>query len=186
MRWMRIFACLLAVSIFAVSVPRAQACSCVPPPPPPEALAQSDAVFAGRVTDIHIENQGPQLSSADPVRVSFRVERAWKGGTASTLQVTTPRDSASCGFNFEQGKDYIVYAGEQAGELTTGLCSRTALLSDASADLTALGQGQMVTLPATGSALLFDRVALFAAVVLAVMIVGVGAFLFARRTPRSE
>jgi hypothetical protein len=46
-------------------------------------------------------------------------------------------DASDCGFNFQAGETYLVYADddEETGQLATSVCHRTARLSDAGADL---------------------------------------------------
>jgi hypothetical protein len=87
---------------------------------------------------------GLVTSSADPVRVTFRVNTVWKGPQHTTLTVTTAQDSASCGYGFKGGENYLVYAGGFEDDLQVNLCSRTQLLSGAQEDLVALGEGNPV------------------------------------------
>ena len=50
----------------------------------------------------------------------------------------------SCGFTFVEGEEYIVYGHDSNyadGGYTVGICSRTALLGQAQADIDALGEG---------------------------------------------
>jgi hypothetical protein len=121
-------------------VPGAFACSCLQPAPPLKALAESDAVFSGTVVSL----SEPMLptSSADLMSVEFDVAQVWKGDISQKEEIHTALSSASCGFNFEAGRDYIVYANEYGGRLQASLCSRTSLLSDAQEDLQALGAGK--------------------------------------------
>jgi len=127
-----------------VVAPRASACSCIQPPAPREALANSDAVFVGRVVSIFDPNPGPFVSSADPLRATFQVTTVWKGAAVATLNVVSARNGASCGFHFEQGREYLIYAHLLHGELETNICTRSAELVHAQADLVALGAGQAV------------------------------------------
>ncbi len=136
------------------------ACRCRPPEPPANALASATSVFAGRVTALAgaVDSGGP-----DPVQATFAVTRVWKGVDQPTAVVVTPASSASCGFAFEQGQEYLVYASDVDGRLQTIACSRTALLAHAGEDLAALGAGSApspadeagtpTTLPATGATL---------------------------------
>ncbi len=133
------------------------ACRCRPPEPPANALASATSVFAGRVTALAgaVDSGGP-----DPVQATFAVTRVWKGTDQPTVVVVTPASSASCGFAFVQGQEYLVYASEIEGRLQTILCNRTALITQAGEDLAALGAGSApspgggagrpATLPATG------------------------------------
>jgi len=122
------------------------ACSCAMPPPPGEALAQAAAVFAGTVTaiDIPVSPDG-SVGSADPVTVTLDVSRTWKGPTHAWLQVTTVRSDASCGYPFERGQAYLVYAGGDDTLLAVSTCGRTRMLTNAGEDLAALGEGQPPT-----------------------------------------
>ncbi|HSH80789.1 MAG TPA: hypothetical protein VLA19_19850, partial [Herpetosiphonaceae bacterium] len=114
------------------------ACSCLPPGTPQEELGRSDAVFAGKVVGLTGRVDGGAVETVD---VTFEVSQVWKGAASRTVQLQTPGSSASCGFNFEQGREYVVYASQQEGSLTSGLCSRTTLLASAADDLAALGTG---------------------------------------------
>lgn len=148
----------------------ASACSCMAPPPPAEALAESDHVFEGRVTAIDQTDAG---AAADPrgdgdlagggappppplpgaLTVTFEVVRTWKGADAEKFSVVTAGNTAACGFPFEEGETYLVYAtagdhdedgadDDVEGPLPgTGLCSRTKAIPDAGEDLAALGAG---------------------------------------------
>ena len=58
---------------------------------------------------------------------------------------TTPPTGGSCGFTFIEGEEYIVYGHDSNyadGGYTSGICSRTALLGQAQADIDALGAGR--------------------------------------------
>jgi hypothetical protein len=133
------------------------ACSCLQPGTPIAELNRSDAVFAGTVVAIDGPSGLPTLttsfpfiafqnSSADPVSVTFDVSDVWKGPAYRQISLVTPRDSASCGYSFQIGETYLVYATNQGAELTTNLCSRTNSISQAQSDLAALGPGTAPTL----------------------------------------
>jgi hypothetical protein len=115
------------------------ACSCMQPPAPQEAMAGSVAVFVGTVTGIQ-QPGGAIQSSADPALVTFEVSQVWKGPEFTNLLVQTSQSSASCGYEFEFGRDYLVYASGSETDLSTGLCSRTTLLTNAELDVTELGE----------------------------------------------
>lgn len=117
------------------------ACSCLVPPPPQEALERSEAVFTGKVMTV-TKPEAPVGSSAAPVRVLFEVTETWKGTDQSQAIVRTAMDSASCGFHFEEGKEYLVYAQKgPMGHWETNICTRTVELAHAQEDLAALGEG---------------------------------------------
>lgn len=125
----------------AIGPGRAYACSCAPPPSPTVALNQATAVFAGRVTAA-AEPGGLFSSSADPMTITFHVSQVWKGDVSHPLLLETASSSASCGYTFEVGRDYLVYAGGAPDRLEVSLCSRTQLLAGATEDLSLLGAGQ--------------------------------------------
>ena len=74
----------------------------------------------------------------DPTTVGFEVSTVWKGPSYATAYLTTARSEASCGFTFDEGEEYIVYSRDGS---TVSLCSRTALLENAEAELNELGEG---------------------------------------------
>jgi putative component of toxin-antitoxin plasmid stabilization module len=125
---------LLLLSLLAPEP--ALACSCIEPPPPQEAAQQAAAVFTGTVLSVtQVENQQ---------EVRIRVERVWKGVRCGEVTIVTPLNEAACGFTFQTGQSYLVYAERQKGKLSTNLCTRTKLTSQASEDLAALGEPQQV------------------------------------------
>jgi hypothetical protein len=131
---------LLMVVFAVLPGQQAYACSCIPPAPPLESMANSDAVFSGKVMRID-SDEAPIINSADPVKVVFNVSRVWKGPEEGAIALSTARESASCGYNFVVGEEYLVYANNSETGLTTGLCNRTMPLSSAGEDLAALGEG---------------------------------------------
>jgi hypothetical protein len=69
-------------------------------------------------------------------RVSFTVLDAFRGVTASTLEVSTEPAGQRCSLSFRIGHDYIVYAARsEGGALTTSRCLRSRDVEDAGADL---------------------------------------------------
>ena len=117
------------------------ACSCVAPGPPSEELAESAAVFVGKVTSVRefSDPNSTTYSSTDPTTVDFEVHTAWKGPSYETMSLTTARSGASCGFTFVEGEEYIVYSRDGA---TVSLCSRTRPAAYAQEDFDELGEGQ--------------------------------------------
>lgn len=97
------------------------ACSCAGPIEPKDAAERVDAVFVGVVREIDRPG-GLIVSSADEVRVTIEVSAVHKGDVPATVQVSTVRSSASCGYEFAEGERYLVFARGGMGELSTGLC----------------------------------------------------------------
>jgi hypothetical protein len=121
---------------------RALACSCAPSPAPTEALAGAHAVFLGKV--LRVQGQTDPLAQGG-VRATFQVERRWKGVKTRRVNVHTWSNSAMCGYGFQKGETYLVYAHKaQDGKLQTSICSRTRREDQAKEDLDALGDGEEV------------------------------------------
>jgi hypothetical protein len=98
-------------------------------------LSSSDAVFSGQVTAIE---KGAAIRTTT---ATLRVSEVWKGPERATLEVSTPSDEAACGYTFEEGKKYLVYAyGKQ--DLKVDACGGTVPLSYANEDLAFLGNGE--------------------------------------------
>ncbi|HVS00951.1 MAG TPA: hypothetical protein VMW27_30300 [Thermoanaerobaculia bacterium] len=109
----------------------ALACSCAPLPEPQQAKDQAAAVFTGTVLGITQEDNRRL--------VRLRVEESWKGAKCGEVTVTTGLGDADCGYAFQEGQTYLIYADKDRGKLTTNICSRTRPAAEAGDDLTALG-----------------------------------------------
>lgn len=134
---MRLFPVCLGLVLALAAAPAAFACSCAPPPPPQEARDQAAAVLAGKVLEITTETQPGLPVGRRTVRL--QVEKIWKGAACGEMTVTTGLGDADCGFSFEVGKSYLIYAFQENGGLATNICTRTAPLDQAAEDLAALG-----------------------------------------------
>ena len=66
--------------------------------------------------------------------VHFEVAATYRGTAAKELIVNTSNQSSACGYPFEEGHDYLVYASPYQGELTAGACTRTHEVTDAAND----------------------------------------------------
>ena len=148
---------LLTLSLVALLPDRASACSCAALPGTPrerarEALSGSTVVFSGEV--VELEKPPPDTAMVEgtmltvmggggrKATVTLRASEVWKGPRQQTVTITTDADSSmGCGYPFEEGREYLVYAtGEDP---SVGLCSETKPLSEADADLGALGDGEV-------------------------------------------
>jgi hypothetical protein len=85
-----------------------------------ETAFQKSIIFVGKV----IEVVGKPDSSY--VKVIFKTEKVWNKKFQSEFIISTAKYSASCGYIFEVGKKYLVYAYEENKNLTTTNCTRTA------------------------------------------------------------
>lgn len=121
---------LFALIIFLfTAAEKSFACSCVVSPDPlkkqiQSAFSDSDAVFSGEVIEIK-----DSLTDQYNVIVKLKVAKAWKGKSNKEITITTAKDSAMCGYGFEIGKTYLVYANGQKDALSVSNCSRTSLFS---------------------------------------------------------
>ncbi len=125
---------------FCLSSFSAFACSCIMPGTVAEEVDRADAVFAGTV--IALDHSDYRAYVFPNVAVTFTVQEYWKGDVLDTVVIHTGQGGGDCGFGFEEGESYLVYAyADDNGDLHANICSRTALLSDAEGDLAKLGTG---------------------------------------------
>lgn len=111
------------------------ACSCAPPKLIQEAFESSAAVFSGKVASI----EGDQFGRT----AIFQVDTAWKGVSKDTVQVLTAAQSSACGYGFEKGMSYIVYAhsGDEDSSLKANKCGTTTPIENALEHFIVLGAG---------------------------------------------
>ncbi len=118
------------------------ACSCAAPGPVQDEHERSDAVLKGEVIGVVDEKENSTVqSSADPIAFIIKVDEIWKGIKQTEVVVYTERDSASCGFTFMEGREYLIYASKSDDDLRVSLCSRTTEMTSATADIDILGKG---------------------------------------------
>jgi hypothetical protein len=162
-------AAALAVAFFSAPGPAA-ACDFPAYPPPQEALEEATAVFSGEVVSIDPVDDDP---GEQYIAATFAVDRAWKGVESSPVIVETHQDEGVCGFPFEVGETYIVYAHSNGSPLTTALYHRTQLLERAGEDLDALGEGTEIAPQAENGATDDDDEFNLGILVLAVVIISI-------------
>ena len=96
----------------------AYACSCAPSTPD-EHFNDADVVFTGKVLQIE-QNWNREYE------VKFEIEQRQKmEDDEKTVIVRTALTDAECGYIFQTGLTYVVYAGLQDDRLYTDLCSGT-------------------------------------------------------------
>ena len=123
----------LAATTLVLTPGSAFACSCAGPISDAEAERDSDAVFAGTVTGYEIAKPIGNAPSPDDVRLALLVE--WelevdiyvKGELAAEQTVASSGQGTACGFQFDVGKRYLVFAyeSEEEGGLATNSCTNT-------------------------------------------------------------
>lgn len=184
---------------FLVAAGQAYACKCAEPGSPTEELAKFDAVFAGKVVFVHhsYDPDGKTVTREDRSTIGFEVSTVWKGDVHETMYITTPPTGGSCGYTFVEGEEYVVYASDSHygdDSYTAGICSRTALLSDAQADLDSLGDGEAPRAGTKGPAPVEpedEQIGvnggwIFAMVLgVLILLVGIGGFVGSARTGRN-
>lgn len=123
------------------------ACSCMRPDSTAMEVEKSDWVFSWEVSDIKNESfQDWFMWESNRKTVTFTGIKSYKWFEESQeVIVTTSWDSASCGYNFERWKEYLVYATEsEKWNMVVSLCSRTSLLTDANDDISVLNGNPIV------------------------------------------
>ena len=103
---------------------------------------KSQAVFVGEVTEI-IAPKTASGEEAWTAEVRFKVLQTWKGITTETVSVFTANRCCICGYKFEVGERYLIYAYSSDKNLGTNFCTRTKTLSEANADLKVLGKNKV-------------------------------------------
>src|SRR5262245_5450420 len=106
--------CLLLPMLAGVS--DAEACECTVPADPCSAADRTPVIFVGHV----LSSRGTTFQLQVDEVIKGRVERA----------VEIVQAAMSCNPFMKTGRTYLVYARDIGGKLVTGLCTRTAEISD--------------------------------------------------------
>ena len=126
---MLILGLLLVPSFVVLGATSALACSCIPPRPDKKAAVDAKAVFTGTVVDSKVKELGFSRGEW-----TFAVDTVYKGDVPATQVIHSHTQSAACGFVFDEGKRYAVFAIEgdptmaADAELTTNSCMNTRVL----------------------------------------------------------
>ena len=83
------------------------ACSCAQPPSVEDELERSQAVFSGKVLEV---KEQKNFSGYMKKRVLIEVAETWKGVSESQVIITTGSGGGDCGYEFQVGQEYLVYA----------------------------------------------------------------------------
>jgi hypothetical protein len=154
MKWLRVFA-FAAVALIAAT--QAGACSCGPKASPQTVFWKTALIFEGTVVAIEdrygvgrqvlddllsIVGRSPAGSLGDDYErrygftITFNATRVWRQSTKRRFNILTARGGGDCGYKFQVGKTYLVYAHcDPSGTCYTGICSRTRAITDAAEDL---------------------------------------------------
>jgi len=129
----RIAAAIVLMYFGILSVNNASACSCEAKPDLDQALEEASVVFVGQVKT---KIQNPLKK--EQWEVKFAVSRKLKGFEevpGSIVLVYTPEDYEYCGYKFQEGLDYLVFATGNPAHFQTTSCMRTELLDKALTDV---------------------------------------------------
>jgi hypothetical protein len=141
---MRRVAWLLGLLIVVLlSSPTANACTCGGGGGVCENYGTASAVFTGTVVSARETERPKQLKRDEidwvPAGYKFAVEQSFLGVAGTEVEVFTGRGGGDCGYGFKIGQRYLVYAYRYQDKLTTSICTRTKLFSQATEDLAFLG-----------------------------------------------
>jgi Carboxypeptidase regulatory-like domain len=136
---------LIAVA-FLLSALRAQACSCAVSDPGSCQVPVGDIIIRATVVSKEVDqtppftqpasNGGQRSLSRSPgaipqsaplrrVKVTLSVSERFRGAAGDTLVIRTGLGEGDCGYPFEVGHEYLVFANERQGEVTVTSCSAT-------------------------------------------------------------
>jgi hypothetical protein len=127
----------IGVAVFLYAASAAYACSCGELTLPKE-VAQTDAIFTGRVTKLEVVKVTDGVSTIEATVIPDRV---FKGDVPKTVVFTTSDGCCYCAPSFAIAAKYVFFAYVSKGELVTSTCTRTKLLSEAKEELEYLKQG---------------------------------------------
>jgi hypothetical protein len=135
------------------------ACKCAPPPPDlttRRAFAEyeinsTSVIFEGKVDNMELAGwpikpvPGSTVSAIPRIIATFSDVRLYRGQTKRFV-VETGIGGGDCGYPFETGRSYLVYAwNTDSGQLSTGICSATRPVEKASATEMRLLRGEPPT-----------------------------------------
>lgn len=119
---------VLVIVIAACSV-KSFACFCGGGGPICNSYWTTDAVFVGRVLDIQakiveiITVPGKSMQVPEAYLVTFAISEVFRGVTGKQVIVQTGTGGGDCGYKFQKGKNYVVFA--RGTPLSTSICSNT-------------------------------------------------------------
>jgi hypothetical protein len=127
-----------ALAVVVILPVVAEACSCFSGFPLCQTYWDTPAVFKGTV--IEVEEIRVPAGRPDAYyskrRVHISVDETFRGNVSGVVPIATGAGGGDCGYNFEEGKSYLVYAYKNdEGQLGTGICTRTRPIEKADEDL---------------------------------------------------
>jgi hypothetical protein len=123
------------VTLFALSAGTLLACSCAGTLAPCQAYGEASAVFVGTVIDSRTITVKHGNYDSQRRAVLLSIDSPLRGVEGAEVEVRTGLGGGDCGFGFVQTQQYLVYAYEHEGTLSTGICTRTRPIAKAAEDL---------------------------------------------------
>lgn len=131
----------IALAWLCLSPAAAWACSCIQGGPPCQAVFKTEAVFRATVERIDDETRSMSIGGNERSiaisgkRVHVIVSDVFRGTVAKAVDIHTGSGGGDCGYGFNVGSEYLIYADTNNQGLSTGICSRTRSIADAAEDL---------------------------------------------------
>ncbi len=161
---------VITAALIVIAIPRLWGCDCVGSGTPCDAAGRASAAFIGTVLEItdpgwpvalgttrtlsgrRAVGDGPAVLPRPLRKVRIQIHEVLSGvdPAQSEIEVLTGQGGGDCGYPFETGTDYVIYAYNNAGgSFETGICSRTQPLARAAEDVSYFRA--MAGAPLTGS-----------------------------------
>ena len=131
----QLFIATPVIALLALSAGNGFACSCAGVQAPCQAYGEASAVFVGTVIDSRIIAIKKSKYEEQMRAVRLSIDSPFRGVEGAEVEVLTGSGGGDCGFSFVQAQQYLVYAYEHQGILSTGICTRTRSISKAEEDL---------------------------------------------------
>lgn len=150
MRFLRVLLLVIVILPLFYHTPNIKityACDCAFETDHKKALEESDVVFDGIVDSRKLPGRSVfgTSSSDNKVKFTFSVNGSWKGEIEKKVSVYTAQASASCGYEFEVGRRYVVFGSYKGDNINVSFCSATKELSDSSPVLEELGPYEVIS-----------------------------------------
>lgn len=110
---------LLAVAVMLIAPGSVHPCSCRRVEAIAKEIGKYPVIFLGEAIEV-------AEVSPDEQKTTFRVVRVWKGEKPSRSKITTSTYPMLCGYTFQKGLHYVVFASPRHQVLLTTYCSPTA------------------------------------------------------------
>ncbi|MEK6894125.1 MAG: hypothetical protein AABX10_01550 [Nanoarchaeota archaeon] len=118
-------ALIASILMLPILISIASACTCINLENTEQRLENAQYVFLGEVIDIDLSSI---YADQEMQEATVRIMQYWKPTAfpeAVSLKLYATKDTgANCGYNFEENKEYLIYAymDQETGKLTTNSC----------------------------------------------------------------